>query len=312
MATNNNLITWLLDSKIPSIRYQTLVDLLDHPPDQQPVARTKQAIMHVGPVPAILAQQTPRGDWADEHGYYTPKYRSTHWSMMLLTELDIDAKDARFQRGVDFMLDATATELAERLDAGDFGLSCFWGNLLRYALHAGRRDDERVQAMIHYAARDLHRGPCRCPHNDGHMCAWGVVRTLWGLALLPPAHRTRELSDAIASGITFLLDSFQLVAANYPTPDGGKVHTLWSKLSFPLFYQADILFTLRVLAELDALAHPGAQPALDWLQARQQGNGRWRGSSPYRSRTWGEVGDAEETSRWVSLQSAAILKRVGR
>lgn len=312
MKSSSDLYAWLLKSEIPTIRYKTLVDLLESPPQLQQVAAEQRAIRRCGPVPAILAKQTEIGAWANEHSYYTPKYVSTHWSMMLLTELGIDAQDVRFQRGVDYMLNTTHSELEKRLSSNSLGFSCLWGNLLRYALHAGRREDARVQELIRYAARDLHHGPCRCAYNEGFACGWGVVRTLWGLALIPSAHRTREVDHAIDNGISFLLNSFQLLDANYPTPSGGKIHPLWFRLNFPLFYQVDILFTLRVLAELNVLEHPGAQPALDWLQARQQENGRWCGSSPYRLRTWRELGDAEETNRWVSLQSATLLKRAGR
>lgn len=71
----------------------------------------------------------------------------------------------------------------------------------------------------------------------------------------------------------------------------------------------DILFTLRVLAELDALDQPGAQPGLAWLAERRQQNGRWRGGSPYRQRTWREMGDSAETNRWITLHAACILKK---
>lgn len=70
--------------------------------------------------------------------------------------------------------------------------------------------------------------------------------------------------------------------------------------------------TLRTLAEFDALDHPGAQVALDRLAGQRGKNGRWRGSSPYRSRTWAALGDAEETQRWITLQAAHMLKQAGR
>jgi hypothetical protein len=79
-----------------------------------------------------------------------------------------------------------------------------------------------------------------------------------------------------------------------------------------MFYQVDILFTLRVLAELDALAQPGAQAALDWLAQQQKPNGRWRGRSPFRQRTWPALGGREETERWVSLHARRILQQAGR
>ena len=110
----------------------------------------------------------------------------------------------------------------------------------------------------------------------------------------------------------YLLDSFRLIEANYPTPDKGGINPIWFKLNFPLFYQVDILFTLRILDELDMLNYPGAQAALDWLEQRRGRNGRWPGSNPFRRRTWLELGDREETERWVSLQASRILQHAKR
>jgi hypothetical protein len=83
---------------------------------------------------------------------------------------------------------------------------------------------------------------------------------------------------------------------------------MWRRLSFPLFYQADILFVLRLAAQLDALDRPGAQRALAWLEDRRNKQGRWRGASPFRSRTTMEVApDREETDRWVTLLALGVM-----
>jgi len=309
---DHELVTWLLGAKTPSIRYRALTDLLGYPAEDASIAQARQALMTSGPVPAILARQTKTGAWSGERSYYTPKYVSSHWSMLLLTELSVDGDDPRFRQGVRHMLDATADDLSRRLDSHTLGFSCFWGNLLRYAFHSGIADDAQMDKVIHYAVRDLQVGPCRCVHNGGYACAWGVVRTLWGLAAIPQARRTPDIDQAIQQGVEFLLGSFRLTEANYPARSAGGVNPLWFELNYPLFYQADILFTLRVVEALDTLDHPGAQAALDWLAQRQGRNGRWQGSSPFRQRTWRELGDREETERWVSLHVARILRRAGR
>lgn len=308
----SDFVRWLLDARTPSIRYVTLRDLLDTPADDPQLQEAQRSIMTHDPVPAIFARQTAAGHWKSEHSYYTPKYISTHWTLMLLTELHVDPNDERFQRGVNYMLDTTADNVQKNLQTDERGWSCLWGNILRYALYAGYGEDDRLQAIVEYAIRDLADKNCRCRYNDGYACAWGVARTLWGVAAIPEAQRSTRLNDAIDHAVRFLLETYSLTEANYPTPDNGKVHTLWSKLSFPLFYQGDILFTLRVLADLNRLDHPGAQPALDWLESRRRKDGRWRGSSPYRSSTWRELGDSEETHRWVSLHAALILKHAAR
>jgi hypothetical protein len=267
--------------------------------------------MQTGPVPAILARQTPEGHWEGERSYYTPKYTSTHWSMTLLMEFAADPADPRLQRGADFMLSATERRVINALAPEQQDWGCFWGNLLRYVVYCGRADDPRVARFVEVIALASGARGWGCRFNDEIACAWGAARALWALAALPERLRMPQVEAAIQSGLDFLLGGeYALVRGDYPTP--GSIHKHWSRLNFPLFYQADILFTLRALADLDALDHPQAQAALDWLADRQQPDGRWRGATPYGANTWSELGGGEESSRWASLQAAMLLKQAGR
>ncbi|PKO21965.1 MAG: hypothetical protein CVU38_11830 [Chloroflexi bacterium HGW-Chloroflexi-1] len=100
----SNFIPWLLAAAIPSIRYLTLRRLLGRAAADAEVQAVRQEMAATGPIPAILAGQTERGNWAGEHSFYTPKYVSTHWSMTLLAELAADGQDERLRRGAEFML----------------------------------------------------------------------------------------------------------------------------------------------------------------------------------------------------------------
>jgi hypothetical protein len=233
--------------------------------------------------------------------------------MIVLTELAADPDDPRMQCAVEYMLAATANnhmlkgQFDESVPSPDqFGFTCLWGNILRYTAYCGRADDPRVPPIADYLAHNLTVGGSRCVCNGYLPCAWGAVRSLWGLAALPD--RSPAVSAAVDAALALLLDSgFELAEGNYPTL--GKIHQLWSKLSFPLFYQVDVLFVLRVLSDLGALGHPGAQPALAWLEARRGANGRWRGTNPYSARTWKLSDDRQDSSRWVSLHAALVLRQ---
>lgn len=292
-------IPWLLAARTPSIRALTLRRLLSRPEADADVQAARREMAASGPIPAILARQTARGDWANERSYYTPKYTSTHWSLILLAEFAADPADERLRRGVEFMLSDTAADAARP----GHGWVCFWGNLLRYALYTGFGDDPRVTRLTDRVARDATEAGWRCRYNGDLPCAWGAARALWGLAALPAEDRSPEVAAAIASGLALLLDGDRLVRADYPTP--GKAHEIWRHLNFPLFYQADILFVLRVAAELGALDHPGARPALAWLAARRRANGTWSGTHPFR--TPRGLWDREETDRWATLHAAMVL-----
>ena len=306
MLTEDNL-QWLLDAQTPTIRYLTLQRLLKRPAEDPEVQALLENIGNSGPVPSILHEQTESGNWAGERSYYTPKYTSTHWSMLLLAELCADKSDRRLIRGAAFMLKDTCEEAHEHIEQGRHGLECFWGNLLRYELHCGMVDDARLSKVVEILAINGPDADWRCKYNDERPCAWGAARALWGLAALPENRRDPNVQGAIQNGIKFLLEDHDLLDNDYPTPEDGKVHPLWSRLNFPLFYQADILFVLRVLGDLGALKHPGAEPALAWLESKRGENGRWRGASPFRSRTWKALGGLEERDRWISLQALLIL-----
>ncbi len=308
MNGDSSPIPWLLEAATPAIRYLTLTRLLDLPKDDARVRQARQENSSVGPVQAILARQSERGSWTGEHDYYTPKYTSTHWSMLLLAELQagVDAP-AGMRLGAEFMLQDTQAKIARNQATGNWDIECLWGNILRYALECGWQDDERAQQMLNYLVACALQGEWRCPHNDNRPCAWGAARTLWALAAMRERASIPGAEQAAASAVHFLLEEYSLVDANYPTPSG-KISRFWFKLNFPLFYQADILFVLRVMGELGLLGHPGARPALEWLANQRGPDGRFPGVSPFRRRTYAGMGRPEETRRWVTLQAETVLK----
>ncbi|MAT43617.1 MAG: hypothetical protein CL609_14865 [Anaerolineaceae bacterium] len=305
------LSLWLMKSEIPTIRFLTLTLLMDLPKTHSKVQEAYRSIQLEGPVPAILNRQIDKGQWPYKNNYYTPKYVSTHWSLLLLKELLVDPQTPRFQDGVEYMLSATTNSIQEHGNQPTPDLQCLWSNIIRYAIFAGRIGDERLTMMIELNARSLAENQCICKYNNYLPCAWGVNRVMWALAAIPDEKRSSTVKGGLEKGIQFMLQQYDLLQANYPSPEN-KVHPLWFKLSFPLFYQSDILMTLRILADLDQLGQPAAQPALNWLESKRVKNGFWRGSSPFRQRTWPELADKEETNRWVSLYAAWILKKAGK
>jgi hypothetical protein len=54
-------VPWLLEEDNPSVRYGTLVDLLDASPRERRVTAARRAIMEKGTVPKILAKQNKGG-----------------------------------------------------------------------------------------------------------------------------------------------------------------------------------------------------------------------------------------------------------
>lgn len=304
-----SFINWLLESPTATIRYKTMRELLDLPPEYSDCQATYDAIQTSGAVPAILNQQVQSGRWKYSQHYYTPKYTSTHWSMMLLEELLCDPEEPRFQAAVEFMLSATQKEIDKYTQNQNSGFTCLWGNIIRNCVYGGKLADARLQSMIDLTAKSLLTEKCKCDWNWQMPCVWGAARSIWGLISIPEKDRSATVDLAIQSGLEFVLENVSLIIDNQPSNAEKKTHQSWYKLSFPLFYQADILFVLRLLYQVDHLDHPLATKLIKWVESKQKPNGRWMGSSPFRQRTYKALGGPEETSRWVTLQATSILKK---
>ena len=102
-----NPLEWLLemDKENPSVRFFALRDLLDMPESDVQVRAARSAIMRSGPVPIILEAQEPFGAWIMPGGGYSPKYRATVWSLLILAELGADPDEARIRKGCEYHLD---------------------------------------------------------------------------------------------------------------------------------------------------------------------------------------------------------------
>ncbi len=306
---DGSLTEWLLRAETPSIRFITLRDLMERPAGDASLRQAAQDVAASGPAAAILAAQQSEGYWFTRRNYYSPKYRSTHWSMLLLTELQVAPSEPRLTKGADFMLSIRTDKSSPRTSMGKQKESCFWGNLLRYVAHAGLQNDPRVERVIDDLTSRGLQDNWVCVHF-GDRCPWGVLRALWGLVALPSQLRTSEVNASIESGLRFLLEEHDFLAGKYPRRSTYLKN--WHKLAFPHFAHADLLFALRVLTDLDALEHPAAQRALDWLQQQRRGDGRWQGISPFGSRTWELPGGREDVDRWVSLHSTLVLQKARR
>ena len=296
-------LPWLLEKSDPAVRTLALRHVLERGPRDGELREAQQRAMTSPPISTILKRQRADGSWAGPH-MYGPKYQGTHWSNLLLIEYGADPGDPRVRRAARRVIEDLQDP--ERTGMGwvfsqDHGASCFVGNVVRYAALAGYGADPRIEPLVQRLVRDSKKFDAACWINSDEPCAWGYARLIWGLAALPESARTREVERTLRRGVEFLL-SYKLERGRYPTAT--EPSYLWRQLSFPLFYQADVLFVLRAIDAAGAIDDPRAQPAIAWLLSRQDSRGRWSGRAPYADRMPSKV----DASKWVTLQVVTILK----
>jgi hypothetical protein len=331
---NGDPLPWLLEEATPAVRHLALRQLLDQPADVPAVRQAREAAMHADPIATILAAQQPAGFWVKPGPGYAPKYRGTVWQLIFLDQLGADGSDARVQAACDYVLSHSQARSGgfacwqggSREDAPpppSLALHCLNGNLLRALIGFGRLADDRVQRAIDWQAGAItgegfsgyHRsgtsGPgFRCGSNDHLPCAWGAIKGLLALARIPAHQRTPPVERAIQQGGAFLLSCDPATAA-YPAGWGDMAPSpFWFKLGFPLGYTADLLQNIAVLCELGCARDARLAGAIAWLITKQDPSGRWRNEAAINGKTWGDIDQQGQLSKWVTLRACAVLKAV--
>ncbi|HEY73503.1 MAG: nitrogen fixation protein NifH [Chloroflexi bacterium] len=326
-------LSWLLepDEANPGVRYFALRDLLERPPDDPEIVAARDAVMRTGPVPAILGAQYPEGYWVKPGPGYSPKYRSTLWSLLFLAQLGVDggpdgsqAVDERVRRAVEYVF---AHAQAKNNGFACNGrpsttIHCLWGNIVRALLDLGYWGDEHLNRAIDALARSItgegyewyRKGGVQspgfvCSANYGLPCGWGAVRALWALNRVPIDGHTPAVEAAIEASADFLL-RYDIARADYPHKE--RINSSWFKFGYPLGYVTDVLLNLEVLVEAGYGGDPRLDRAVELVLSKQDEQGRWKMEYSYNGKMWADVEEKGQPSKWVTLRALRLLKAVVR
>jgi hypothetical protein len=281
--------------------------------------------MSSGPVPVILEAQEPSGYWVKQGSGYSPKYRSTVWSLLILAELVAHADDARVRKGCEYLLDHSLAQngafsvYQKPVPAGAF--HCLNGNMILALQRLGFGEEPRVQEAREWLARSIvGEQPVTyyasgvaapgfaCGVNGGRPCAWGANKAIRALLEVPMEARNPLVQRALEVGAEFLL-SRDPVVADYPYTE--RVSSTWFKLGFPLSYWSDVLETVSNLVGLGYSGDPRVKAGLEWVVGKQDDQGRWNLENSLNGKMWVDIETKGKPSKWVTLRALKVLKGAG-
>lgn len=290
-------LPWLLDPENPSVRYWTLVDILDQPADSSEVLEARAAIARQALVQEIFALQRPEGYWGDDESKpYTAQGAVA--ALTLLHMLGV-TPDERTSAGCDSFLKFCQNEsggfsLTRTIRSGIF--PCTTGEHLPFLVYFGLEDDPRVRAAFSFLIEDMSTEDAldcgRYQHQD---CLWGAIAALKGLAVQPSIMRSPQSEGVVKRLADALLD------ADY---DFEGEHKRWLTFGVPRAW--DLLSALKALAANGYTHDERFKPFLDRVLARQDDQGRWLCGSV--SRTW-QIEKRKQPSKWVTLDILRVLKQ---
>jgi len=317
---------WLLEDNNPSVKYFTLVDLLEKAESDPEVRKVKEEIMKKGTAPNILAKQKEGGYWEEAEKFYTAKYKGTVWQILILAELGADGKDSRINRACEFLLqnsqDPESNGFSMALSTKTGGgrssgvIPCLTGNLVYSLIRLGYLKDERVQKAINWLTTyqrfddGINERPKGGPFDrfvmcwGKHSCHMGVVKTIKALAEIPITQRNKEVKNMIEEGVEYLL-KHHIYKRSHDLSRTSKPG--WLRLGFPLMYQDDILEILGILTRL-GYHDERMQEAIDVLISKKDGEAKWKLENTFNGRFQTNIEQKGEPSKWVTLNALKVLK----
>ena len=320
-------LDWLLNPEDPGARYLALDRLSLNSEDELNSARE---IAHTeGPIAKVLNEMHPEGYWENDGPGYLPKYRSSAWSIILLSQLGAKADmDPRISTGCSHYLDKAMSENGQISSKGTPSgtVDCLQGNILAAMLDLGY-SDTRLEQGFEWMARSLTGdgvaemgdrktslryysgkiGPgFKCGANNKLPCAWGASKVMLAFSKLPKKDKTPLFHKAIDQGVDFFF-SCDPATADYPNGWNPKPSGNWWKFGFPVFYVADILQICESLTLLGFEKDPRLENGISLIRDKKLPDGKWLMEYDYKGKTWVEFGKKNKPNKWVTIRAYQVL-----
>jgi len=306
------VLHWLLEPSNPSVRYRTLIELLNISPKDSDVQKAYNEILNWKPVLKIKKAMQPEGYWQVKvdkgkivgKGTEYRTFNTTHWVLGYLAEYGLTRQEEFINLAGNRYLDLQKKD-------GDFWqhLSCLYGLNLHTFAKLGFQSDHRMQKTLklvessirydHGYLCDLHEGK-RKKGRAVKSCFRGTLKVLFGLAEFPEMWtipRVKELVD-------YFLNR-ELIFKRSKVKD--MVVKNAGILVFPFTYREGLLENLYPLLKMGYGSHPKITKAWELFDSKKLPNGRfplgWNPVNKYL-----KPGNKGEANKWVTFYAYLLYK----
>lgn len=299
-----DVMTWLLEPENPSIRYRTLVELMDRDKADAEAQEARKQIRECEPANKLLASMHQDGYWLQKNpatGEVTGEdveygsFGSTHFCLAYCAELGLDRSISQIEK-------AASRYLGLQKDDGDWysHLSCLYGYNIRTFILLGYRDDKRVRKaidMMLFTARpdggylcDLHEKSRGKPPKS---CIRGSVKALLAFAELPE-YWDHERCKQLAG---YFLNRNGI----YRSRDKGRfVNYDMERNSFPVTWRTNSWEILYALAKMGYGGDERLNAAWNAMDSKMDASGRYFLDWTPAQCPW-KIGKRGEPNKWITL-----------
>lgn len=263
---SDRVLDWLLEESQPSIRYLTLKELLEKPDHDPDVRSTRKQLTKRGWAADILSKQDPGGWWNSEESLSRPKYLSTNWMLLILSDLGLTKEEPQVAKACELWI--------SRFAKGDGGFGydkarksemCIVGNTARALVKFGYVEHPRVKSALEWLLKEQ-------KENGGWRCGWrrGIIDGWEAMSLFtvyPRQKWTKSIKRAVEKGAEFYLER--------ELHREGRRYGPWYRFHYPVHYYYDLLVGLDFMTALGYGGESRLNYAVSLLKRKRGPDGRW-------------------------------------
>jgi hypothetical protein len=306
-------LSWLLEKDQPSIRYRALTELLEQDEDDKEVRNARSMIPKKGWAAEILSAQNPGGWWVSNESLYRPKYLSTNWMLLNLSDLGMTKADPRIAKACELWIRRfSKNDGGFGVDDDDKSELCLVGNTARALVKFGYADHPRVTSAFEWLVKNQkENGGWHCFGKNGVIDAWEGMSAF---AVYPRQKWTRSMKAAVERGAEFYLER--------KLHREGKRYDPWYRFHYPNHYFYDVLVGLDFVTALGYAHDPRLEEALQIMTDKRRKDGTWNLDAVHPDAPYAKdpkyakrfhphsLEKARKPSKMITLRALTIMKRV--
>lgn len=328
---------WLLEKSSQSVRYLTLLHILNKKETDKEVFEAKKQIMKNPPVSKILSYQNPDGSFLTDKTIlkygeiraksgYLPKYKATIWQAIFLVQLGADKNDKRIKKLCNYILDTNYSEKYKTI--GSYMMNkkgiffdvfpCYIANMVWALSKMGFYQDERIQHSIKWILKYQRfddgdfQTPDEYPYKGRkdrcfgkHSCYIGCTQALKAMTVIPEKERTIEIKEFIKRAVDFILLHKIYKKSRTKNEPIRKVYEL---LRFPVMASDGIFEILETLFHFQ-IKDRSIDETIDFLLSKRNEKGRWiLEKTISRSSIYTNFENINKDSKWITYKVLNLLK----
>ena len=320
------VVTKLLESNEPAVRYKARCLLLKESPDSPALHALQEEIRTCERVKQLLSERN--GDGRLPYHPYT-KWVGAHWMLAILADLDYPKGDTdliplREQVYGYFFSGTHEKPIHKRHIIHSKGLiracASIEGNAILSLLKLGLADeltDYLAEIVLGWRWPD---GGWNCDRKPqaSHSSFHETLIPLRALNLYAAQSGDPCMRKAVDEGAEVFLKRglFRRVT------DGEVIDPHFIELHYPYYWHYNILYGLKVMGEIGCLGDPRCREALDVLESKRLPDGGYPAERRYYSVTlrnvsnrslvdWGGT-SSSKMNEWITMETLAVLTAAGR